>query len=201
MVGEFLIDPARDHPAQRPRTEDAVAALLGEHVLGGLEVARASVSEVRNELRRSSRTSMIPPVSVPEKQGCRQVPDRVYINAIEVTGVASAHLPREPGCSGTTAWRLLDRQAAWVWAPIQDLLDRLNARDRLVVLGGRRQPHSPRALRPAGSPVDRGRTSSMQHVLVDPAGIPLAISLTDGKPSDRTQSALWPERNGLLVGS
>jgi hypothetical protein len=78
------------------RTEDAVAALLGEHVLGGLGVARASVSE---------------------KQGYRPMPDCVCINAIDVTGIVSARLPHEPGCSGMTAWRLLDWQAAGVWAP------------------------------------------------------------------------------------
>ncbi len=37
------------------------------------------------------------------------------------------------------------------------------------------------------SPVDRGRTGSKHHLLVDPAGIPLAISLTGGNRNDVTQ--------------
>src|SRR3954453_11165625 len=75
---------------------------------------------------------MIPPVSVPERQGRRPVPDRVCFNAIVfvlVTGIAWAHLPRELGCSGTTAWRRLrDWQAAGAWERLHKaLLDRLNA--------------------------------------------------------------------------
>jgi transposase len=37
------------------------------------------------------------------------------------------------------------------------------------------------------SPVDRGRTASKHHLLVDSAGIPLAISLTGGDRNDVTQ--------------
>ena len=37
------------------------------------------------------------------------------------------------------------------------------------------------------SPVDRGRTGSKHHLLVDSAGIPLAISLTGGNRNDVTQ--------------
>ncbi len=36
------------------------------------------------------------------------------------------------------------------------------------------------------SPVDRARTGSKHHLLVDPAGIPLAVSLT-GNRNDVTQ--------------
>ena len=37
------------------------------------------------------------------------------------------------------------------------------------------------------SPVDRGRAGSKHHVLVDPSGIPLAVSLTGGNRNDVTQ--------------
>lgn len=37
------------------------------------------------------------------------------------------------------------------------------------------------------SPVDRGRPGSKQHLLTDPSGIPLAISLTAGNRNDVTQ--------------
>ena len=37
------------------------------------------------------------------------------------------------------------------------------------------------------SPVDRGRTGSKHHLLTDPSGIPLAISLTGGNRNDVTQ--------------
>jgi transposase len=37
------------------------------------------------------------------------------------------------------------------------------------------------------SPVDRGRTGSKHHLICDPSGIPLAISLTGGNRHDVTQ--------------
>jgi transposase len=67
-----------------------------------------------------------------ERQGRRPVPDRVCFDAIVfvlVTGIAWAHLPRELGCSGTTAWRRLrDWQASGAWERLHaTLLDRHNA--------------------------------------------------------------------------
>src|SRR3954452_10001610 len=91
----------------------------------------ATVFEVRDEWGEMGEP-MIPPVKEPEKQGRRPVSDRVCFNAIVfvlVTGIAWAHLPRELGCSGTTAWRgLRDWQTAGVWERLHaTLLDRLNA--------------------------------------------------------------------------
>ena len=37
------------------------------------------------------------------------------------------------------------------------------------------------------SPVDRARTGSKHHLLVDAAGVPLAVILTDGNRNDITQ--------------
>ncbi len=91
----------------------------------------ASVFEVRDEMWEAVEP-LIPPVKVPDGPGRRPVADRTAFNAIVfvlVTGVAWAHLPREMGCSGTTAWRRLrDWQAAGVWKRLHEtLLERLNA--------------------------------------------------------------------------
>jgi transposase len=91
----------------------------------------ASVFVVRDEVWEVVEP-LIPPVRTPAKQGRRPVPDRVAFNAIVfvlVTGIAWAHLPRELGCSGTTAWRRLrDWQAVGVWERLHAaLLDKLNA--------------------------------------------------------------------------
>lgn len=91
----------------------------------------ASVFEVGDELWRVVEP-LIPAIKVPDKQGRRPVPDRVCFNAIVfvlVTGIAWAHLPRELGCSGTTAWRRLRAwQRAGVWRRLHaTLLDELNA--------------------------------------------------------------------------
>ena len=91
----------------------------------------ATVFQVRDDLREAVER-LIRPVKHPEKQGRRPVADRVCFNAIVfvlVTGIAWAHLPRELGCSGTTAWRRLrDWQRASVWERLHKaLLDRLNA--------------------------------------------------------------------------
>src|SRR3954466_459145 len=62
-------------------------------------------------------------------------------------------------------------------------------RDRLVARRRRRVPYS----RPFGgfltgpSPVDRSRTGSKHHLLVDATGIPLAVALTGGNRNDVTQ--------------
>ncbi len=62
-------------------------------------------------------------------------------------------------------------------------------KDRLVARLGRRQPYpcSFGGLLTGPSPVDRGRTGSKHHLLVNASGIPLAISLTGGNRNDVTQ--------------
>ena len=45
------------------------------------------------------------------------------------------------------------------------------------------------------SPVDRARTGSKHHLLVDAAGVPLAVTLTDGNRNDITQ--LLPLVDGI----
>jgi transposase len=96
-----------------------------------VEVPVATVFEVRDEVWEAVEP-MIPPVRQPEKQARRPVPDQVCFSAIVfvlVTGIAWAHVPRELGCSGTTAWRRLrDWQRAGVWERLHKaLLNRINA--------------------------------------------------------------------------
>ena len=45
------------------------------------------------------------------------------------------------------------------------------------------------------SPVDRARTGSKHHLLVDAAGVPLAVTLTGGNRNDITQ--LLPLVDGI----
>jgi transposase len=47
------------------------------------------------------------------------------------------------------------------------------------------------------SPVDRGRTGSKHHLLTDPGGIPLAISLTGGQPQPQRRHQLLPLVDGV----
>ncbi|MDP9433731.1 MAG: transposase [Actinomycetota bacterium] len=137
----------------------------------------ATVFEVRDE-RWELVEPMIPPVRQPERQGRRPVPDQVCFNAIVfvlVTGIAWAHLPRELGCSGTTAWRRLrDWQRAGVWERLHGaLLDRVNGAGAIdgsasVVDGSHiraLQGGLDRAL-----PVDRGRPGSKHHVRLSGVG-------------------------------
>ena len=69
--------------------------------------------------------------------------------------------------------------------------------DRLVAGGRRLKPH-PRSSRgglTGPSPVDRARTGSKHHLLVDAAGVPLAVALTGGNRNDVTQ--LLPLVDGI----
>src|ERR1700738_934054 len=61
--------------------------------------------------------------------------------------------------------------------------------DRLVARRGRRISRSCPfgGLLTGASPVDRSRTGSKHHLLVDGTGIPLAVALTGGNRHDVTQ--------------
>src|SRR3954453_17542162 len=102
--------------------------------------------EVRDELWEVVEP-LLPAVEA-APTGRPRVPDRVAFNAIVfvlVTGIAWRHVPRELGCSGVTAWRRLrDWQQAGVWEQLPGTrLAPLNGAggDRLVGVGGRRQPY------------------------------------------------------------
>jgi transposase len=118
--------------------------------------------------------------------GRPRVDDRVVFTAILfvlMTGLPWRLLPREIGCSGVTAWRRLrDWQAAGVWVRLhRELLRRLNAAGQLDWSVGVVDGSHIRALRggplTGPSPVDRARTGSKHHLIVDLHGVPLGVAL------------------------
>jgi transposase len=144
------------------------------------------------------------PERVSQRIGRPRVDDRIAFTAILfvlVTGVPWRVLPREIGCSGVTAWRRLrDWQAAGVWDRLhRELLRRLNALGRLDWSAGVVDGSHIRALRggplTGRSPVDRARTGSKHHLIVDRHGVPLAATLTGGHRNDVTQ--LLPLTDGI----
>jgi transposase len=50
------------------------------------------------------------------------------------------------------------------------------------------------------SPVDRGRTGSKHHAIVDPSGVPLAVSVTGGNRNDVTQLEPLIDAIGPVAG-
>jgi transposase len=88
-------------------------------------------------------------------------------------------VPAEIGCCGVTAWRRLrDWQATGVWARLhRELLRRLNASGQLDWSVGVVDGSHIRALGggplTGPSPVDRARTGSKHHLIVDLHGTPL----------------------------
>ena len=92
-----------------------------------------------------------------------------------------------------TCWRRLrDWNDAGVWQRLHEvLLAELNAAGALDWPRAAVHGSHLRAMKGGGktgpSPVDRGRTGSKHHVLVEGHGIPLAVSLTGGNRNDVTQ--------------
>ncbi len=109
-------------------------------------------------------------------------------------GIRWEFLPQELGFgSGMTCWRRLrDWNEAGVWQRLHEvLLAELNAAGALDWSRAAVDGSHLRALKggpkTGPSPVDRGRTGSKHHVLVEGHGIPLAVSLTGGNRNDVTQ--------------
>jgi transposase len=110
------------------------------------------------------------------------------------TGIRWEFLPQELGFgSGMTCWRRLrDWNEAGVWQRLYEvLLAELRAADLLDLSRAAVDGPHVRALKggPATgpSPVDRGKTGSKHHVIVEAHGIPLAATLTGGNRNDVTQ--------------
>jgi len=86
-----------------------------------------------------------------------------------------------------------------VWENLhRELLRRLNAASLIDWSRGVVDSSHIRALQgglTGPSPVDRGRTGSKHHLLVDAAGVPLAVALTSGNRNDVTQ--LLPLVDGI----
>ena len=110
------------------------------------------------------------------------------------TGIRWEFLPQELGFgSGMTCWRRLrDWNEAGVWQQLHELLlAELRAGDVLDLSRASVDGSHPRALKGGDhtgrSPVDRGKTGSKHHVIVDADGIPLAATVTGGNRNDVTQ--------------
>jgi len=110
------------------------------------------------------------------------------------TGIRWEFLPQELGYgSGMTCWRRLrDWHQAGVWHKLHELLlAELRAADQLDFTRAAVDSSHLRALKGGGktgrSPVDRGKTGSKHHVIVEAHGIPLAARLTGGNRNDVTQ--------------
>src|SRR5829696_8878040 len=128
------------------------------------------------------------PKEPPKPKGCRpRVPDRAALGGIVFvlrTGCPRRLPPKELGCgSGTTCWRRLqDRQEAGVW---ENLLSRLLnwIGDEAAIDWSRASVDSLSVRAKRGgeqtgpNPVDRGKSGSKYHLMVDRNGIPLAVRL------------------------
>ena len=110
------------------------------------------------------------------------------------TGIRWEFLPQELGFgSGMTCWRRLrDWNNAGVWQALHELLlAELRAADLLDLSRAAADSSHLRAMKggpkTGRSPVDRGKSGSKHHVIVEAHGIPLAATLTGGNRNDVTQ--------------
>jgi transposase len=110
------------------------------------------------------------------------------------TGIRWEYLPQELGYgSGMTCWRRLrDWNDAGVWQQLHEaLLAELRSAGMLDFSRAAVDSSHVRAMKggPATgpSPVDRAKTGSKHHIIVDAHGIPLATTLTGGNRNDVTQ--------------
>jgi transposase len=117
------------------------------------------------------------------------------------TGIAWRHLPLELGFgSGSTCYRrLCEWQGAGVWERLHALLlAELRAAGEIewsrAVADSSHVQAKKGAPRRAPSPVDRARSGSKHHLLVDATGIPLAWTVTGGNRNDVTQLIPLVER-------
>ena len=129
--------------------------------------------------------------------GRRRLDDRRVLCGILFVlyiGIPWRYLPQELGfCSGMTCWRgLRDWQEAGVWQRLHEvLLSELRAAGMLDFSRAAVDSSHVRAMKggpaPGRSPVDRGKTGSKHHLIVEAHGIPLAVTLTGGNRNDVTQ--------------
>jgi transposase len=109
------------------------------------------------------------------------------------TGIPWRYLPQELGFgSGMTCWRPRDWNTAGVWQRLHEtLLAELRVAGLLDLSRAAVDGSHLRAMKGGSatgrSPVDRGRTGSKHHVIVEAHGIPLAATLTGGNRNDVTQ--------------
>jgi transposase len=129
--------------------------------------------------------------------GCKRLDNRKVLCGILFvlyTGIRWEFLPQELGFgSGMTCCRRLrDWNDAGVWQRLHEvLLAELRAADlldfsRAAVDGSHLRAMKGRA-KTGPSPVDRGKTGSKHHAIVEAHGIPLAATLTGGNRNDVTE--------------
>jgi transposase len=131
------------------------------------------------------------------RPGRKRLPDRKVLCGILFvlyTGIRWEFLPQELGFgSGMTCWRRLrDWNQAGVWQRLHELLlAELRAADLLDFSRAAVDGSHLRAMKgghkTGRSPVDRGKTGSKHHLIVEAHGIPLAATLTGGNRNDVTQ--------------
>jgi transposase len=129
--------------------------------------------------------------------GRKRVDDRKTLTGILFvlkTGIPWEDLPQEMGCgSGMTCWRRLhDWNKAGVWQKLHErFLAELNAADQIDWSRASVDSRSLRALgggeKTGPSPVDRRKTGSKHHVIVDGRGTPLAATITAANEHDVKQ--------------
>jgi Transposase DDE domain/Putative transposase of IS4/5 family (DUF4096) len=110
------------------------------------------------------------------------------------TGIRWEFLPQELGYgSGMTCWRRLrDWNEAGVWQRLHELLlAELRGAGMLDFSRAAVDGSHVRAMKGGAktgrSPVDRGRTGSKHHLIVEARGIPLAATVTGGNRNDVTR--------------
>ncbi|GAA1965444.1 IS5 family transposase [Catenulispora subtropica] len=133
----------------------------------------------------------------PRYPGRPRLDDRKALNGILFvlyTGIRWEFLPQELGYgSGMTCWRRLrDWNAAGVWQRLHELLlAELRGAGLLDFSRAAVDSSHIRAMKggPATgpSPVDRGKSGSKHHIIVEAHGIPLATITTGGNRNDVTQ--------------
>ncbi|MFE0178874.1 IS5 family transposase [Streptomyces sp. NPDC059002] len=169
--------------------------------MGGVSRSRRSVRASRGKVDDGLWTRIEPLVPVVQRRyrhpGRRCLDDRQVLCGILFvlhTGIPWRFLPQELGFgSGMTCWRRLrDWNEGGVWQRLHELLlAELRTTDMLGLSRAAVDSSHIRAMKggPATgpSPVDRGKTGSNHHVIVEAHGIPLATITTGGNRNDVTQ--------------
>ena len=136
--------------------------------------------------------------------GRKRLPDRQALQGILFvlyTGIAWRHLPSELGFGGgSTCHRRMDEwQRAGVWERLHELLlAELHAAGEIewsrAVADSSHLQSEKGGSQTGPSPVDRARSGSKHHLLVDATGISLAWTVTGGNRNDVAQLVPLVER-------
>lgn len=157
------------------------------------------VSGVRADLVPDNLWERVAPLlpPAPERRhrhpGRLRVPDRVALAGVMYvlrTGVAWRDVPAEAVGDGLAPTAGLDRGrrlAAPAHRPVDRASSRQPAGPGRLLRGRIARPGAQRGDHVGPSPVDRARSGSKHHLIVDRNGTPLAVTLTGGNRHDVTQ--------------